>query len=59
MPYCYVEHACRDTPQDLAVSLISILHLAYPVCAFFEDRCQVSGTGYLAPETWYPAPEPV
>jgi len=41
------------------VSLISILHLAYPVCAFFEDRCQVPGTGYLAPETWYPAPEPV
>jgi len=22
-------------------------------------RYQVSGTGYLAPGTWYPAPEPV
>jgi hypothetical protein len=31
---------------------------AYPVCGFFEDRCQVPGTGYLAPGTWYPAPEP-
>jgi len=36
-----------------------ILYLAYPVCGFFGDRCQVSGTGYLAPGTWYPAPEPV
>jgi hypothetical protein len=31
---------------------------ANPVCAFLEDRYQVSGTGYLAPGTWYPAPEP-
>ena len=32
---------------------------ADPVCGFFEGRCQVSGTGYLAPGTRYPAPEPV
>jgi hypothetical protein len=31
---------------------------ANSVCGFFEDRYQVSGTGYLAPGNWYPAPEP-
>jgi hypothetical protein len=35
----------------------SCIH-TYPVCGFLEDRYQVSGTGYLAPGTWYPAPEP-
>jgi hypothetical protein len=43
---------CR-APEDPAIEY------ANPVCGFFGDRCPVSGTGYLKPGTWYPAPEPV
>jgi hypothetical protein len=30
-----------------------------PCAGFSETGAQVSGTGYLKPGTWYPAPEPV
>jgi hypothetical protein len=35
---------------------VFILHRAYPVCGFFEDRCQVPGIGYRLSGTWDPVP---
>jgi len=29
---------------------------AYPVCGFFEDRCQVPGTRYRVPAIWHLGP---
>jgi hypothetical protein len=29
---------------------------AYPVCGFFEDRCQVPGSRFRVPGTWDPIP---
>jgi hypothetical protein len=31
---------------------VFILHHAYPMGAFFEDKCQVPGTRYRVPSTW-------
>jgi len=45
--------------SELPSNDVSMLLYANPVCGFLEGRRQVSGTGYLAPGTWYPAPEPV
>jgi hypothetical protein len=33
-----------------------ILHHAYPVCEFFEDRCQVPGIRYRVPAIWHLGP---
>jgi hypothetical protein len=33
-----------------------ILHLAYPVCGFFEDKRLVPGSGSRVPGTWHPVP---
>jgi hypothetical protein len=39
---------------------VFILHHAYPMGAFFEDKCQVyQVSGTASPGTWYPAPESV
>jgi hypothetical protein len=34
-----------------------ILHLAYPMCGFFEDRWLVPGSRSRAPGTWDPGPD--
>jgi hypothetical protein len=31
---------------------VFILHHAYPMGAFFEDKCQVPGTRYRVPGAW-------
>jgi len=43
--------------RPLTPSLPScILYLAYPVCGFFEGRCQVPGTRYRVPAIWHLGP---
>ena len=36
---------------------VCILHLAYPMCGFFEDRWLVPGSRSRAPGTWDPGPD--
>jgi len=50
------ERGTGATYQVTGILAISILHHAYPVCAFFEDRYPVPGSRFRIPGTQDPGP---
>ena len=52
-------HGCQvpgSGHQVTGIRAISIMHHAYPVCGFFEDKRLVPGSRFRVPGTWDPGP---
>jgi hypothetical protein len=56
LPYCPASGSQVPGTGSPGPSAPSILHLAYPVCGFFEGRYLVPGTRYRVPAIWHLGP---